>query len=122
MTRETNVPGPIELAERYFRAWQEEDANALAEVLAEDVSFRGPLGTADGQQECIQGLLGMRRIVTDIRVQTRVADGTDVITWFDLHTTVAPPVPTANWSHVQDGRIAHIRVAFDPREILAAGR
>lgn len=42
----------------------------------------------------------------------------DVITWFDLHTTVAPPVPTANWSRVRADRIVAIRVAFDPRGLL----
>jgi len=42
----------------------------------------------------------------------------DVITWFDLHTTVAPPVPTANWSRVRADRIVAIQVAFDPRGLL----
>jgi hypothetical protein len=44
-----------------------------------------------------------------------------VLTWFDLHTVVAPPAPTANWQHVEDGRITRIRVAFDPRA-LTGGR
>jgi len=45
-----------------------------------------------------------------------VADEHYVITWLDLHTSVAPPAPTANWSHVEDERITRIRVAFDPRD------
>jgi hypothetical protein len=40
-------------------------------------------------------------------------DGEDVLTWFDLRTTIAPPAPVANWSHVEDGRITRIRVTFD---------
>lgn len=107
-----------ELAGRYFDAWQARDEQALAEILADDVTFRGPLGTANGRAECIAGLLGMLGIVTAIEVQARVADDHDVITWFDMHTTAAPPAPTANWSHVQDGRITRIRVTFDPRGIL----
>lgn len=55
-----------------------------------------------------------------IEVHARVSDGSDVITWFDLHSTVAPPTPTANWTHVHEGRIAAIRVAFDPRAALEA--
>ena len=27
-----------------------------------------------------------------------VADGPDVITWFELHTPQADPVPVANWA------------------------
>jgi hypothetical protein len=50
----------------------------------------------------------------------RFTDGPDVLTWFALHTTVAPPAPTANWMHVQDGWITAIRVTFDPRALLAA--
>jgi len=108
-----------ELAGRYFDAWQARDEQALAEILAEDVTFRGPLGTANGRDQCIAGLMGMLGIVTAIEVQARVADEHDVITWFDLHTPVAAPAPTANWSHVQDGHITGIRVAFDPRGIIA---
>jgi hypothetical protein len=44
-------------------------------------------------------------------------DGEDVLTWFDLHTTIAPPAPVANWSHVEDGRITRIRVTFDSRPL-----
>jgi hypothetical protein len=110
-----------ELAERYFAAWRARDEAALAQILAEDVTFRGPLGTANGRAECIAGLLGMLGIVTSIEVQARVADEHDVITWFELHTSVAPPAPTANWSHVEDGQINRIRVAFDPREIVSSG-
>jgi len=58
----------------------------------------------------------MSQMMTGVDRKTIVADGEDVITWFELHTKVAPPTPTANWSHVRDARI---RVAFDPREILA---
>jgi hypothetical protein len=43
-------------------------------------------------------------------------DGPDVLTWFDLHITVAPR-PTANWLPVEDGQITRIRVTFDPRAV-----
>lgn len=108
-----------QLAASYFDAWRARDQHALSAILAEDVTFEGPLGTATGRAQCVAGLLRMLGIVTDIDVHARVADGNDVITWFDLHTTVAPPTPTANWSHVENGRIIRIRVAFDPHEILA---
>jgi hypothetical protein len=107
-----------ELASRYFTAWQAHDELGLSEILAEDVTFRGPLGTANGRAECIAGLMGMLGIVTAIEVQARVGNDHDVITWFDLHTADAVPAPTANWSHVENGQITRIRVAFDPRGII----
>jgi hypothetical protein len=119
-TRENAARQATELATRYFTAWQARDEQALSEILAENVTFRGPLGTANGRTECIAGLMGMLGIVTAIEVQARVADDHDVITWFDLRTTAAAPEPTANRSHAEDGQITRIRVAFDPRGIVGA--
>jgi ketosteroid isomerase-like protein len=106
---------PAALARTYFRSWKEKDFDSLRSVLADDANFRGPMGSADDAEACMQGLKGMSQIVTDIVIHKMFVDGDDVLTWFDLHTTVAPPVPTANWSHIEDGRIARIRVTFDAR-------
>lgn len=40
-----------------------------------------------------------------------------MLTWFELSTSVAETVPVANWMHVENGKIARIRVAFDARGI-----
>ena len=109
---------PADIAATYFDAWKAKDFDRLRSVLADDATFRGPLGSADDGDACLQGLKGMSEIVTDIVVHKRFVDGPDVLTWFDLHTTVAPPAATANWSHVEDGKITRIRVVFDPRPIL----
>ena len=105
-------------AEVYFDAWRERDFDRLRTVLAPDVSFVGVMGTADGADECIAGLRGMAEsIMADLVLHTRVADGADVITWFDLVTKDDKALPTANWSHVDDGLITQIRVTFDPRPL-----
>src|SRR3954447_14982308 len=109
---------PEELAETYFRCWLARDFPTLRGVLADDATFSGPLGTAGSGDECIAGLRGMAEILTDAVVVRRFVDGDDVLTWFDLHTSVAPPAPTANWMHVADGRISAIRGTFDPRPLL----
>lgn len=54
----------------------------------------------------------------DVAVLTMVADGPDVLTWFELHTSVAEPVLTSTWAQVEDGRITRVRAAFDPRPLL----
>ena len=105
------------VAATYFRAWKERDFATLRAILADDVTFRGPLGTADDADSCVRGLQGMAQILDDIVVHHVFVDGPDVLTWFDLHTTAAPPSPTANWSHVENGKIARIRVTFDPRPL-----
>ncbi|GGL88860.1 nuclear transport factor 2 family protein [Nakamurella endophytica] len=111
---------PRDVAATYFRAWQARDFDTLASILRDGVTFRGPLGAADGVQECLAGLRGMAQGITEIRVLKMWVDGPDVLTWYDLHTAGAPPAPTANWMHVEDGGIARIRATFDPRDLLAS--
>lgn len=106
-----------QVAATYFSTWKAGDFATFRSVVADNVIFDGPLGHVEGGDACAQALQRMSRIVTDIVVQKRFVDGPDVLTWFDLHTSVAPPCPTANWSHVENGKITRIRVAFDPRPL-----
>jgi len=105
------------VAESYFQAWKSEDWKTLRSLLAEDASFRGPLASIDGADSLVEGLRRMGQITTDIVVHKRFVDGPDVLSWFDLHTSVAPPAPTANWSHIENGKITAIQVTFDAREL-----
>jgi SnoaL-like domain len=114
-TRQT--PTTAEVAATYFRSWQDRDWATLRSVLADDVTFDGPLASIQGADTCLQGLQGMAQVLEGIDVQHVFVDGPDVVTWFDLRTTVAEPIPTANWSHVEDGKVTRIRVAFDARPL-----
>lgn len=108
-----------EIAAAYFQAWREHDPGALRALLAEQATFAGPLGTAEGADEMAAAIQRLFAITTDVVVQAMAVDGDDVITWFDLHTTVAEPTPVANWSQVRDGKIVRVRATFDPRGIIA---
>jgi uncharacterized protein YbjT (DUF2867 family) len=109
---------PRALATTYFEAWLAHDFNRLRALLASQATFRGPLGSADSGDECVAGLQGMTKIMTGLEITRMVADGPDVMTWYDLLTDDAPPTPTVNWMHVEDGLIRRIRATFDPRPIL----
>lgn len=61
----------------------------------------------------------MAQILTSVEILKVFADGDDVLTWFDLSTSVAPTVPCVNWMRFRDGKIARIRVTFDARGIAA---
>jgi hypothetical protein len=102
----------------YFDAWRARDFDRLRTVLAPDVSFVGVLGTASGADECLAGLRGMAQsVMTDLVLHARVVEGSEAITWFDL-VSGDRSIPTANWSHVEDGLVTRIRVTFDPRPLL----
>lgn len=120
MIMDDRADNPATLATTYFRAWKDRDFATLRSILADDATFRGPLGSADDGDTCVLGLRGMAEIMTDIVIHKRVVEGQDVITWFDLHTSVAPPSPTANWSRIEDGKIKEIHVTFDARALAAA--
>jgi limonene-1,2-epoxide hydrolase len=116
------IDDPKAIARTYFDSWRSRDFDRLRAILADDVTFRGVLGNADGADACIAGLRGMAdTIMTDVSVQVMATDGPDVLTWFELHNRMADPVPTVNWSHVENGRITRIRVTFDPRPLLPPG-
>jgi hypothetical protein len=108
-----------DVAAAYFDAWQARDFGRLRTLLADDVTFQGPLGRAGNADECIAGLRRMSEIMTGIVIRKTFVDGPDVLTWFDLHTAGTGPMPTVNWRHVENGKITSIRVTFDPRPLTA---
>jgi ketosteroid isomerase-like protein len=103
----------------YFNAWKANDFATLRSVLADDVHFVGPLGRADNADDYRQGIEGLSQIKADIVIHKTFVDGPDVLTWFDLRTTVAPPTPVANWSHVENGKVTMVRVTFDARPLTS---
>jgi len=111
--------GAAKVVATYFDAWKANDFATLRSVLADDVTFVGPLGSADNAEDYQQGIEGLSQIKTDIVVHKTFVDGSDVLTWFDLHTTVAPPAPVANWSHVNNSKITRVRVTFDARPLTS---
>ncbi len=117
MTDTRAVPDTATVAETYFRAWLDHDWATLRSILADDVTFHGPLASLDDADSCVDGLRGMSKIMTGLDVKKTFVAGDDVLTWFDLHTSVADPAPTANWSHVENGKITAIQVTFDARPL-----
>jgi ketosteroid isomerase-like protein len=108
------------LATAYFDAWESGDTERLRPILADDVSFRGPLAEVDGAGDYVDAIRGLFTGTERLVIHRRWADGDDALTWFDMHLPGAPPAPVASWIHVRDGRIDRVRVTFDPRGILAA--
>src|ERR1700722_6713262 len=105
---------PVDVAAAYFDNWKARDFSSWRSLLADDVTFEGALGPANGAEECTTSIQGMSQIMTDVVVKKRWVDGPDVLTWFELHTSIAEPKQVVNWSHVENGKITKILVTFDP--------
>jgi hypothetical protein len=124
-----------QLAAGYFEAWEAGDAERLRPLIADDVSFHGPLAEVHGADDyisSIQRLFGatekivIRRRWADTDTDTRAAAAAaavtgagDVLTWFELRVRGVEPTPVASWIHVERGAIQCVRVTFDPRGMLA---
>lgn len=107
------------LVTTYFESWRDHDWDTLRTTLADDVDFVGVMGTTHGIDEAIAGLTGMaEHVMKGLVLKARVVEGADAVTWFHLVTDDAE-LPTANWSHVEDGKISRIRVTFDPTPLNA---
>jgi len=118
MAEAASIPAPGEVAAAYFLAWKDRDIDRVRPLLHPDVSFVGAMGITNGIEETLSGLGGMFSMTRQVEVIKRWTDGPDVITWFELSTAAAGPLPVVNWSRVEDGLITRIRVTFDPRPIL----
>jgi hypothetical protein len=100
---------PMTIVSAYFDAWRVHDPGALRRLLADDATFIGPLGHSDNADDYQEAIGRMFGITTDIVIRKMVADDADVLTWFDLHTSVAPPAAVANWSRIENGSVVQHR-------------
>jgi hypothetical protein len=112
------ISTPGEVAAAYFRAWDSKDIDQVRPLLHPAVDFVGALGSTSGIEETLRGLAGMFAMTRKVTLIKRWTDGPDVLTWFELSTASAGPLPVVNWSHVEDGLITRIRVTFDPRPLI----
>jgi SnoaL-like protein len=114
------APDARSVVETYFNAWKANDFPTMRSVLDDRVDFAGPIDRFDNADAYQQAIRGLSQMKTDIVVQKTFVDGPDVVTWYDLHTRVAPPALVAEWSHVEGGKITMVRVVFDARPFAAA--
>jgi len=109
-----------QLADQFHRAMLSGDAGTLKSILAEDVTFSGPLAQATGAQECIDGLTEMGTITESDKVAVRLSDDSNALIWSTMKTKVGPAVETATWLKVADGKITAIRAVYDARDAAKA--
>ncbi len=109
----------VQVVAAYFEAWKANDFDRMHSLLAEDVDFVGPLAHVTGAEEYRDSIRQLSQIKTGLEIHKVFADDGDILTWFDLLTSVAPPIPVANWCYVENGRITRVRVTFDPRGLVS---
>jgi ketosteroid isomerase-like protein len=106
------------IARSCLEAWTTGDFAKTRSLLADDVTFVGPLAATEGVDEYMRGIEGMAKIVEGVEVVQVIADGDDACIIYDLITSTPPAtLPTAGWYHVRDGKITSVRAYFDARPL-----
>ena len=109
------------IASACLAAWTSGDMDRTRALLDEGIRFVGPLGQTVGADEYVAGVSGLARIVSGADQHEVIVDGDDVCIIYDLVTeTEAGAIPCAGWYQVRDGKVAWVRVYFDPRPLLEA--
>ncbi|HKV83099.1 MAG TPA: nuclear transport factor 2 family protein [Ktedonobacterales bacterium] len=111
---------PVAVARAFTEAWTSRDFDLAASYVAEDAIFDGPLGHADGKQEYMQGISGLARIVTGLRILAAYGDDTRALIMYELTTESFGVLTCAKLLSVRDGKIQTDRLTFDSHEIKKA--
>lgn len=101
-----------DLARTFTEASSAGDADTLRVLLADDVTFTGPVASTSGVEETVDGLVEMSRIAGSQRVKVQLIDDENVLTWADV-STPGRTTPTATWLKVANGRITAIETVFN---------
>ena len=97
------------VASKCLEAWSSGDFDTARGLFDDDVTFVGPMGQTEGVDAYIEGVRGLKQIVSGTEQQ---------LVFYDLVTTTpAGSIPCAGWYRVRDGKITSVRAFFDARPL-----
>jgi hypothetical protein len=103
-------------------ALEKKDYASARKLLADDLSFRGPIDTFDNADAYLGALERLGKIVERIEVLKVFAEGDEVAVFCDLHFRAPlPKAFVAEWYTVKGSKIQRARVVFDARPFAPPG-
>jgi uncharacterized protein YndB with AHSA1/START domain/ketosteroid isomerase-like protein len=114
-------PSAREIVRAYHDAWTTGKLDLAAERLSPNVDFQGPIDRFDRAEPFLAELAKLQPIIRSVELLGELERGDEVCLRYQLITAV-PAIGTtevAEWFRVKDGRIATIRLYFDPRPYVA---
>jgi hypothetical protein len=89
--------------------------------LADDLVFVGLFQTYRSAEEYLKALTGLLQVTVRLDVRGIIGQGNDAAVFFDRETKapVEGKVLVAEWHQFKDGKICHVRSAFDGRPYAA---
>jgi ketosteroid isomerase-like protein len=105
-------------ASKCLEAWSSGDFATTRSLLADDVTFTGPMGHTKGVDAYVRGVSKMAETVTGVELKKLIVEGDDVCIMYDVFSDAAGPLPTVGWYHFgADEKIDSVRAYFDPRPL-----
>jgi ketosteroid isomerase-like protein len=112
-------PDAKTVASTCLQAWSSGDFDTARSLFADDVTFVGPMGHTEGVDAYIEGVRGLKQIVSGTEQRRVFGEGEDVCIIYDLVTTTpAGSLPCAGWYQVRAGKITSVRAFFDARPLM----
>jgi quinol monooxygenase YgiN/ketosteroid isomerase-like protein len=110
-----------EILRRFYEAVVKRDLAAARGFLADDLEFVGLFQTYHSAEEYLEALTGLLQVTIRLEVKGIVGQGSEAAVFFDLETKAPAEgkVLVAEWHQFKDGKIHHVRSAFDGRPFAA---
>jgi len=102
------------IVQAFIEALNKEDFKTARSLVQPDMKFIGVLGTRDNADAYFADMEKMR---FKYKVEKMVADESDAFVWYEIDMGKKKTV-TCGWYHLKNGKIAELRVLFDPRPLL----
>jgi hypothetical protein len=105
------------ILQQFYDAAISRNFAAARECLADDLEFVGLFETYHTADQYMAAFTGLLSITVRLDVKKIIAEGNEAAIFFELETS-APAEATvlvAEWHQIKNGRIYHVRSAFDGR-------
>jgi ketosteroid isomerase-like protein len=106
--------GVRELVLAFLEALNHEDFQTARDLVSDDFSFVGVLGSRDGAEAYFGD---MRRMRIKYTIRKVFVEGQDVCVFYDL-TLSDKTIFACGWYQAVNGKIHSLRVVFDPRPLV----
>lgn len=115
------IPESGQILKRFYDAVVRRDFAAAEAYLADTLEFEGVFETYRSPKHFLQTLSGLMQITVRLEVKEIISHGDNAAIFFDLQTKAPAEgkVLVAEWHQFKDGKIFHVRSAFDARPYAA---
>jgi ketosteroid isomerase-like protein len=102
----------------YYDSWTKGDMSRARSYLADDLDFQGPIDRFSSAEQFIPALAGFASMLVRAELLQELYAVDDAALLYDCVTaSPAGTIRTAEFFHLQSGKIARIRLVFDATEL-----